>query len=54
MFPLLANVYLVCTLLSTLWMLMALAIIYALPPIAIFYALARYAAAGLISARAKA
>ena len=32
--------------------MMALAIIYALPPIAIFYALARYAAAGLISARA--
>jgi multiple sugar transport system permease protein len=32
--------------------MMALAIIYALPPLAIFYALARYAAAGLVSPRA--
>ena len=31
---------------------MALAIIHALPPTAIFYAFARYAAAGLISASA--
>jgi multiple sugar transport system permease protein len=33
--------------------MMALAIVYALPPIAVFYALRRYLAAGLMMGRAK-